>query len=156
MWPWASSPAPSVLKGGGLAHVELKASWSWSYLNQDKKTRRLCMAPTLPATEALSVGGPSLPPPAPEGWPAPTSCLPWPLAFGCRLGEQTLPDAFCPHFPHNTARLGGRAHPAALPMGALAPWEQIPTFLCGLRPPPNFSKPQTVCVHRGSWGHLPG
>lgn len=29
------------------------------------------MAPTLPATEALSVGGPSLPPPAPEGWPVP-------------------------------------------------------------------------------------
>lgn len=49
----------------------LKASWNRSYLNQDKKTRRLCMAPTLPATEVLSVGGPSLPPPAPEGWPAP-------------------------------------------------------------------------------------
>lgn len=98
---------------------------------------------TLPATEPLPAWQSLSSPPPPERWPAPTYCLPWPLAFGCGLGEKALPDAPYRLLSPQQASLGGHIHPAVLPMGAWVSWEQVSTFLCDLRPPPDFSEHHT-------------
>lgn len=120
VWPWASSPPPSVWRGGGLAHAGLRDSWNGSCPCGDQ-TRRLCVPHTLPPWRPFQLGCPLPPPPPPERWPAPyflfalAPCL-W--VWTVRATPARPP---CPHLSPQQARLGGHVHREASPVGARAP-----------------------------------